>query len=174
MTLKTDSYARSENVEPGARLRAGSFREPTLNASSRNNHSLFSFGAYNGADENSTGSYDFLPSPSFDDLQSSIATASNDFITRPSAGEESGIGEKRALEAIDTTMADARGSIASRGPTAPRLGRTGSIVRRQSTSTRQSSMSSTASGAMDPPTAPLAMRTRRQSQYPPPYRAAQL
>jgi dual specificity tyrosine-phosphorylation-regulated kinase 2/3/4 len=167
---RADSYARQENADPGARLRAGSFREPTLHASSRNNHSLFSFGGFKGADENSTGSYDFLPSPSFDDLQSSIATASNDFINRPSAVEERGIGGKRSIEAMDTTMTDARASVASRAPTGPRPARTGSILRRQSTSTRQSSISSTASGAtgtMDPPTAPLAMRTRRQSQYPP-------
>ena len=162
-----DSYDRQENTDPGARLRAGSFREPTLHASSRNNHSLFSFGGYNGADENSTGSYDFLPSPSFDDLQSSIATASNDFISRPSAGEESMVRGKRSIETMDTTMADTRASIASRGPAGPRPARTGSILRRGSTSTRQSSISSTASGAMDPPTAPLAMRTRRQNQYPP-------
>ncbi len=165
----TDSYARQENADLGAGLRAGSFREPTLHASSRNNHSLFSFGGYNGADENSTGSYDFLPSPSFDDLQSSIATASNDFISRPTAREDSVIGGKRSIEAIDTTMADSRASIASRGPTGPRPARTSSLLRRQ-TSTRQSSISSTASavsGAMDPPNAPLAMRTRRQSQYPP-------
>src|SRR5450756_785198 len=96
----TDFYARQENADPGARLRAGSFREPTLHASSSNNHSLFSFGGNKGADENSTGSYDFLPSPSFDDLQSSIATASNDFINRPSAVEERRIGGKRSVEAM--------------------------------------------------------------------------
>ncbi|KAI6784367.1 Dual specificity protein kinase-like protein [Emericellopsis cladophorae] len=53
-----------------------------LSASSSNNHSLFSFGR-NGAskqtDEQATGSYDFLPSVSFDDLQTSIESASTEF-----------------------------------------------------------------------------------------------
>lgn len=140
-----------------------------MHASSHNNHSLFSFGGYKGLDETTTVSYDFLPSPSFDDLQSSIASASNDLISRSSAVDGPGIGIKRSIEARDTTMTDTRPSIASRGPTGPRPARAGSILRRQN-STRQSSTSSTASGAtgtMDPPTAPLPMRTRRQSQYPP-------
>jgi dual specificity tyrosine-phosphorylation-regulated kinase 2/3/4 len=70
------------------------------------------------------------------------------------------------VEAMD----EGRAVGAGRGMTGPRPARTNSILRRQSVSTRQSSISSTASGAsgaMDPPTAPLAMRTRRQSQYPP-------
>lgn len=146
-------------------------REPTLHTSSRNNHSLFSFGGYGAADENTTGAYEFLPSPSFDDLQSSIATASNDFnFARASALESSVSTGKRTMEATNTTTTDTRGSVAGRGPIGPRPARAGSILRRQSTSTRQSSVSSTtsgASGAMDPPSAPLAMRNRRQSQYPP-------
>jgi dual specificity tyrosine-phosphorylation-regulated kinase 2/3/4 len=163
--------SRRENYDPGARARAGSLREPTLHASSRNNHSLFSFGGYNAADENTTGTYDFLPSPSFDDLQSSIATAPNDFnYDRASNTESNMSAEKRQIEAPNSAATDARASVAGRGPTGPRPARTGSILRRQSTSTRQSSISSTtsgASGAMDPPSAPLALRNRRQSQYPP-------
>lgn len=68
-------------------------------------------------------------------------------------------------------MAETRGNVVARGPSGPRPARAGSILRRQSISQRQTSASSTASGAsgaMDPPSAPpLAMRTRRQSQYPP-------
>jgi dual specificity tyrosine-phosphorylation-regulated kinase 2/3/4 len=165
----TDSYGRQENYDLNPRARAGSVREPAPNASSRNNHSLFSFGGYNGGD--STGSYDFLPSPSFDDLQSSIATASNDFISPPPAAVEQSVnGGKRPMEAMDTSMTEMRGSVAGRGTTGPKPARTGSILRRTSTSTRQSSISSTtsaASGAMNPPETPLTMRTRRQSQYPP-------
>ncbi|KAG4436762.1 hypothetical protein IFR05_007737 [Cadophora sp. M221] len=169
------SSARQENYDPGARARAGSVREPTLHASTRNNHSLFSFGGHTGADENLGGSYEFLPSPSFDDLQSSIATASNDFnFERPNGIESSssGIGSKRPNDVMNTSMTEGRGSGGTgRVPsTGPRPARAGSILRRQSTSTRQSSVSSTASGttgSMDPPSAPLAMRSRRQSQYPP-------
>ncbi|PMD65619.1 uncharacterized protein K444DRAFT_625172 [Hyaloscypha bicolor E] len=38
-----------------------------LHAPSPFNYSLFNFGGYSGTDENSTGSYDFLPPPSFDE-----------------------------------------------------------------------------------------------------------
>ncbi|KAL2071087.1 hypothetical protein VTL71DRAFT_12322 [Oculimacula yallundae] len=165
-----------ENYDPGAKARAGSGLDPNLHASTRNNHSLFSFGGNTSVDENLGGSYEFLPSPSFDDLQSSIATASNDFnFERPTGIENNSsiIGGKRPNEAMNTSMAEVRGNGATaRVPSTggPRPTRAGSILRRQSTSTRQSSMSSTASGAtgnMDPPSAPLAMRNRRQSQYPP-------
>ncbi|KAF4613397.1 hypothetical protein G7Y89_g15490 [Cudoniella acicularis] len=67
-------------------------------------------------------------------------------------------------------MTESKGIAERRAVGGPRPARTGSLLRRQSVSTRQSSISSTASGAsgaMDPPSAPLAMRTRRQSQYPP-------
>ena len=168
----TDSYDRQENYEPIDRSGAASGREPTLNASSRNNHSLFSFGGHLTADDNTTSSYDFLPSPSFDDFQNSILTATNDLKDQFPApgGERSIIAPKRSVETMDTSINESRGTVAGRAPSGPRPARTGSILRRQSTSTRQSSISSTtsgASGAMDPPSAPLAMRTKRQSQYPP-------
>lgn len=161
-----------ETYDQNVRPRAGSVKEPTLNASSANNHSLFSFGGgYSAADENSTISYDFLPSPSFDDLQSSIATASNEFnFDSQATAERSTVGGKRPAEGVHAGMADARANVGSRGPSGPRPARTGSILRRQSLSNRQGSVSSTtsgASGAMDPPSAPLTMRNRRQSQYPP-------
>jgi dual specificity tyrosine-phosphorylation-regulated kinase 2/3/4 len=170
--LHTNSHGRQENYEPIGRLRAGSEREPTLNASSRNNHSLFSFGGHLTADDTTTCSYDFLPSPSFDDFQNSILTATNDLKNQfPAPGGERGIiGQKRSVETIDASMNENRGPVAGRALSGPRPARTGSILRRQSTSTRQSSISSTASGAsgaMDPPSAPLAVRTKRQSQYPP-------
>ncbi|TAQ87838.1 hypothetical protein B7494_g3852 [Chlorociboria aeruginascens] len=139
-----------------------------LNASSQNNHSLFSFGEYNATDDTTIGSFEFLPSPSFDDLQSSITSVSNDFKTVYSAsGAQEGIvAGNQTIEAVDTTINQERITGSGRG--APRPGRSASILRRPSVSTRQSSISSTAStGNMDPPSAPLAARTRRQSQYPP-------
>ncbi|RDL38925.1 uncharacterized protein BP5553_03265 [Venustampulla echinocandica] len=149
---------------------SGREREPTVDASSStHSHSLFSFGSANpnAADEASTASFEFLPSPSFDDLQSSIAGPPNDSTTQfPAVGRQSA-GGKRFNDAMS------EGKRAAAGLNGPRPARTGSLLRRQSTSTRQSSMSASASGisgvpgAMDPPSAPLAMRTRRQSQYPP-------
>ncbi|CZT01380.1 related to putative dual specificity protein kinase pom1 [Rhynchosporium agropyri] len=165
------SSDRQENYDPGARARIESGQQP-FNAPTRKNHSLFSFGG-KPSEENLGGSYEFLPSQSFDDLHSSIATASNDFFERPTGIENnSTIGGKRSNEAMNTSMAEAKGNGGTaRIPSAgPRPVRSTSILRRQSTSTRQSSISSTASGAtgnMDPPSAPLATRNRRQSQYPP-------
>jgi dual specificity tyrosine-phosphorylation-regulated kinase 2/3/4 len=167
----TDSLRRQENYDSTLRPRVTAGREPTLNASSRNNHSLFSFGGFGNTDENNTTSYEFLPSPSFDDLQSSINAASNDFSDEfpTTVGNNTVIGAKRPVEAMEAAT-EGRGSAGARVVSGPRPARTGSILRRQSTSTRQSSISSTtsaASGGMDPPSAPLAMRNRRQSQYPP-------
>lgn len=71
---------------------------------------------------------------------------------------------------MDTSSNETRGPLTNRVVSGTRPIRSGSIIRRTSTSTRQSSVSSTTSGtagAMDPPTAPLAMRNRRTSQYPP-------
>lgn len=163
--------AHTDTLHSQENSRVASGREPTLNASSRNNHSLFSFGGFGNADENNTTSYEFLPSPSFDDLQSSINAASNDLKERFPApgGNNTVIGGKRPVEAMEASN-EGRGTAGARVVSGPRPARTGSILRRQSTSTRQSSISSTASvasGAMDPPSAPLAMRNRRQSQYPP-------
>jgi len=164
----TDTFCSQENYNPPARQRVASGNSSTLSTSTRNNHSLFSFSNNPTADENNTtGSFEFLPSPSFDDLQSSIASVSNDFASQfPAPGGQSIIGEKRPVEAME----EGRAVGAGRGTSGPRPARTNSILRRQSVSTRQSSISSTASGAsgaMAPPDAPLAMRNRRQSQYPP-------
>ncbi|KAK3365399.1 hypothetical protein B0H63DRAFT_135869 [Podospora didyma] len=63
----------------------------------------------------------------------------------------------------------ARGAV-PQPPPATRTTRAGSILRRPSTSNRQSSLSSTVSsnpGVPGAPTAPAAMRPRRQSHYPP-------
>ncbi|KAH6683431.1 hypothetical protein B0J14DRAFT_647645 [Halenospora varia] len=160
-----------ENYLPAPRQRVASGKEPTLSASSSNNHSLFPFGASGHADENiTTGSFDFLPSPSFDDLQSSIAGPStNEFSTQTqytAIGGKTILGAKRSVE----SMTESKGVAERRALAGPRPARAGSLLRRQSTSTRQSSVSSSTSGtsgAMDPPSASLTMRTRRQSQYPP-------
>lgn len=150
-----------------------------LSASSSNNHSLFSFGRNGEADQvaQSNQSYDFLPSVSFDDLQSSIESASTEFkLTQfPSPTGEGSILEARGL--VDNKMADKSSAVQNGGatrtgipPAANRPGRSGSILRRPSTSSRQPSGSSTvsaSSGPMDAPTAPAALRNRRQSHYPP-------
>ncbi|TPX13256.1 uncharacterized protein E0L32_006229 [Thyridium curvatum] len=155
-----------------------------LSASSSNNHSLFSFGRNGGgggisneAGESST-SYDFLPSVSFDDLQSSLESASTEFkLTQfPSptgkgsilGGQNSSTADKMAQPSgITRNGTTTRVAIP---PSSTRPARSGSILRRPSTSNRQPSISSSASvgsSIADAPTAPAAMRNRRQSAYPP-------
>ncbi|KAI3546080.1 hypothetical protein CSPX01_04576 [Colletotrichum filicis] len=149
---------------------------PMLSASSANNHPLFSFGRNGAANEvaDSTPSYDFLPSVSFDDLQSSLESASHDFkLTQfPNPTGQGGILDSESMadkmggvSNISQNGASARGGIP---PPVTRPGRSGSILRRPSTSSRQPSISSIASGpssAADASTA--AARSRRQSHYPP-------
>ncbi|CAG8980241.1 hypothetical protein HYALB_00009823 [Hymenoscyphus albidus] len=163
---------QQENYHPNTRQRVPSGRQPTLSTSSsnHNNHSLYQFGSLAPVDQTATGAFDFLPSPSFDDLHSSISgESSNDFTNSSSVLGGPTLGEKRSIAA----MTEGKGTGVGRGGggARPQPARAGSLLgRRQSTSTRQSSISSTASagsGAMDPPNAPLAMRNRRQSAYPP-------
>ncbi|KAI3326083.1 hypothetical protein HD806DRAFT_433841 [Xylariaceae sp. AK1471] len=177
-----------ENIIPTNKITAhASHNGPMLHASSSNNHSLFSFGR-NGppsdGDDNTTSSFDFLPSVSFDDLQSSLESASNEFkLTQfPSpSGQGSILAEGSLLE--DKMVAQqyhvsqnggmGRSTVQpnpSHNTTTTRPVRSGSIIRRPSTSVRQASNGSAASMSstvIDAPTAPAAMRARRQSHYPP-------
>ncbi|KAI1762592.1 hypothetical protein GGR53DRAFT_412256 [Hypoxylon sp. FL1150] len=176
---QSPTRSSKENVHP----QTSNNNEPMLHASSSNNHSLFSFGR-NGAPsdigDTTTSSFEFLPSVSFDDLQSSLESASTDFkLTQfPSPSGQGGV--------LDETLSDnmagqssgpSQNGVASRAinqpnPTpnaAARPSRSGSILRRPSTSSRQVSNGSNASvsSIFDAPTAPAAMRNRRQSHYPP-------
>ncbi|KAL3422528.1 Dual specificity protein kinase pom1 [Phlyctema vagabunda] len=168
----------NENQNPNPRPHVPSNREPALSASSRNNHSLFSFGGYAAPDDTqNSSSYDFLPSVNFDDLQSSLASASNDFKLIADSGSaavegRSMFGENLMAPKMDNSMGEGRAVPGSRAVSGPRPppARANSNARRQSAATRQPSGPLTmpaASGAMDPLSAPLNMRTRRQNQYPP-------
>lgn len=155
-----------------------------LSASSANNHSLFSFGGRNGATDDptdsTTASFDFLPSVSFDDLQSSLESASTDFkLTQfPSPTGQGSILADRTIATTTASMVEhpnppAQTATAARSMAPPtRPARSGSIIRRPSTSSRQQSSASTASngvgvGVPGAPTGPAALRPRRQSHYPP-------
>ncbi|KAI1501445.1 hypothetical protein F5X99DRAFT_199958 [Biscogniauxia marginata] len=181
---QSPTRSSKENISP-VNQPSHTSNDPMLHASSSNNHSLFSFGR-NGApgdvgDSTST-SFDFLPSVSFDDLQTSIESASTEFkLTQfPSpSGQGSILEEKPTLE-----MPGRQPNITQNGdstrtamqPNPPpitattRPKRSGSILRRPSTSSRHVSSGSTVSltpSVTDAPTAPAAMRNRRQNHYPP-------
>lgn len=169
----------------------GSIRRPTtvdgpmLSASASNNHSLFSFGTRNGdvADQSAT-SFDFLPSVSFDDLQSSLETASSDFkltqFPSPAGQGPIALGDRSLaantngdsmVERSDMTRGAATAHHAPLQQPIVTRSRAGSILRRPSMSNRQTSTASTATSnpaVPNPTTAPAAMRAaRRQSHYPP-------
>ncbi|KAG5996896.1 hypothetical protein E4U43_002774 [Claviceps pusilla] len=135
-----------------------------------------------GHSNQSMGSFDFLPSANFDDLHTSIESASTGLkLTQfPSpTGEERVLESKGLVEnsspenpAMSQNSSSNRGSIPQHQPPPPvtRVGRSGSILRRPGSSSRQTSVSSimsSSSGATDAPTASPAARNRRQSHYPP-------
>ena len=161
-----------------------------LSASSQNNYPLFSFGRNGNGDgpspgpveQDSSPQYDFLPQVSFDDLQSSIESASGDFKLAqfPSPTGEGSVLGSQGLG--DTQIGDR--SVLSHGggmtrvatqhgnqQSQPARSRTGSILR--SASHRQPSISSTNSTMSTASEAPrgtggtATIRPRRQSQYPP-------
>ncbi|KAL2264707.1 hypothetical protein VTJ83DRAFT_7217 [Remersonia thermophila] len=159
---------------------------PMLSASSSNNHSLFSFGARNGLPDNVTddpsASFEFLPSVNFDDLQSSLESASAEFRLGPFSDPVRDP-VRDPLLPVNALLHDAQNHVAERpemsrnpasanAPVQPAVARSraGSILRRPSTSSRQSSVSSITPGnatTLTPPAGPAPPRSRRQNQYPP-------
>ncbi|KAI0439328.1 hypothetical protein F4803DRAFT_49294 [Xylaria telfairii] len=174
-----------ENIRPIHKTTTHAAHEgPMLHASTSNNHSLFSFGRDGTPDEvddNLTTSFDFLPSVSFDDLQSSLESASNDFkFPSPSSqgdvlGETSLLEDNMAAQQYHAPQNGGGGRSTAQSNILPntattRSSRSGSILRRPSAAGRQVSNGSTvsiSSAVLDAPTAPAAMRGRRQSHYPP-------
>ncbi|KAI9813463.1 MAG: hypothetical protein M1827_004139 [Pycnora praestabilis] len=152
----------------------------TIRQSSTSDTPRFDFGKQsdNGIDntDTSNSSFELLPSANFDDLHNSIPSTDpklSEFpaprIGRGGRGE----GGILARKIINGTSNDVRGD--ERVPTGgtgialsgSRIGRSGSFLRRQNNS-QQGGQTTAQSNAMGPPIAPLALRTRRQSQFPPP------
>ncbi|KAJ6440340.1 serine/threonine protein kinase [Purpureocillium lavendulum] len=165
----------------GIRLVSGN--APMLAASSSNHyhHSLASVdrNGENGQSAQSTGSYDFLPSVSFDDLHTSIESASTEFkLTQfPSPTGEGSILEPNGKPYAERKLPEkpAMPQVASQtrvanAPQPNKPGRSGSILRRPSTSSRHpstSSIVSSSSATLDASGAAAPSRNRRQSHYPP-------
>jgi dual specificity tyrosine-phosphorylation-regulated kinase 2/3/4 len=187
LTLSTglNRNRTSADLTTASSSRISSANAPMLSASSSNNHSLFSFGRNAGGGVSTSvnevggtaATYDFLPSVSFDDLQSSLESASSDFkLTQfPSPTGQGSILESQGLA---DKMSEPPSNVTHSGgttrvvipPAAARTNRSGSILRRPSLSNRQSGNLPNANpdaGVPGAPTAPAAMRNRRQSHYPP-------
>ncbi|KAG9242868.1 hypothetical protein BJ878DRAFT_148052 [Calycina marina] len=155
----------NENIGPRPGIPSG----PTSTFStSRSNNSMLSFGRGNDSsqtDDDTSASYEFLISPSFDDLQNTIPTLND---TQGSYVASVARGKKETMEAPTT---ESRPPLTARASASTRPVRSGSILRRTSTSARPNGTTSTTTtgglGAMDPPAAPAPTRNRRQSHYPP-------
>ncbi|ATY66384.1 kinase-like domain [Cordyceps militaris] len=153
---------------------------PMLSASASQSH--FSFNRNGDAARQSSSSYDFLPSVSFDDLHASIESASSDFklaqFPSPTGAgsilDSKGQTSAKSAENMTSTQSAAASNRAyipsTTTATTTRPVRSSSIIRRPSTSSRQPSTSSIASSwsaSGEGLTAPAPVRSRRQSQYPP-------
>ncbi|KAH6609510.1 cmgc dyrk dyrk2 kinase [Trichoderma cornu-damae] len=181
------TYTRSSSRVPTASSRSNSSvsNSPMLSTTSSNNHSHFSYGRNGQTSQaeqtiTTTGSYDFLPSVSFDDLHTSIESVASGSDFRRSkypspAASRSDL--ESSLGMADRRMSDRAAAAANPSGSATRVGipasssrttRSGSILHRPSASRQNSASSiSTTSGSVDASTATIGVRTRRQNQYPP-------
>ncbi|KAI9835064.1 MAG: hypothetical protein M1819_002616 [Sarea resinae] len=126
--------------------------------------------------ENTSGSFDFLPQVSFDELQSSLISDDQTLSQFPAPGGGGGILANKSLGSDmgrnyeKDEQSGTEGSGTSMRTT--RIGRNDSLLRRQSAASaqRQASltMAQAAPESMGPPNAPLPVRTRRQSHFPTP------
>ncbi|KAI5927119.1 hypothetical protein F4810DRAFT_431175 [Camillea tinctor] len=182
---QSPTRSSKENISP-INQTSHTSNDSMLHASSSNNHSLFSFGRNGAAGDvadNSSTSFDFLPSVNFDDLQTSLESASTEFkLTQfPSpSGQGAILSDRPSFETMPGRQLNitqngeiTHPTIQSNPPptmTTTRPRRSGSILRRPSTSGRHvsnGSISSLTPSVADAPTAAASMRTRRQNHYPP-------
>ncbi|UNI20774.1 Dual-specificity kinase [Purpureocillium takamizusanense] len=168
----------NQSFTKGIRLVSGNAPMLAASSSSQYNHSLSSVDRNGeiGQSAQSSGSYDFLPSVNFDDLQTSIESASTEFkLTQfPSPTGEGSIldpnGKPFADKKQPAMPQAASQTRVANPPSTTKPGRSGSILRRPSTSSRHTSTStllSSSSGTLDPSAAAVSSRNRRQSHYPP-------
>ena len=144
-----------------------------------NNLSRFSFASIapsnNDDQENTASSFDFLPSANFDDLHTSITSGGPSLSEFPAPGGGgsvldggingrrivcNGAGEKVPLSGIGLRASPSK------------IARSGSLLQRQNSSAQRGVSAGTNMEIMGPPSAPLAMRTRRQSHFPAPAASA--
>ncbi len=132
-----------------------------------------------------TASFDFLPSRNFDDFHSSISSNEQKASRTQPLGESARQRSKRlGLESGTTTgprgipRADGDSTTAKSVGSTPSLGRSGSILRRPSNAAGPARNNNSRQGGQNtqtsiadpkgPPSAPLVMRSRRESHFPPP------
>ncbi|ODA80603.1 hypothetical protein RJ55_03562 [Drechmeria coniospora] len=152
---------------------------PMLAAASGHHHSLATFERHgeNREAAKPSASFDFLPSVNFDDLHTSIESASTDLKLTPFSSPTRGASIADPTPSANMNLAErpavapaaAQGRAVNPPPTSWSA-RAASIVRRPSASSRQPSSSSnlsSASASLEAAMPAVAARGRRQSHYPP-------
>ncbi|KAI9697817.1 MAG: hypothetical protein M1836_004493 [Candelina mexicana] len=165
--------------------------EPILLHSNKCVTSPFSFGdSPNFATDrtqNVAGSFEFLPSVSFDDLHTSISSNANEQRLSRTQGSEETSPQKSKRLGLGCVMTnnsrvlprhDGEVSMTNSAGPNPGFGRSRSILRRPSNSSGPARSNNSRQGSRatqtsivdpkGPPSAPLALRSRRESHYPPP------
>ncbi len=165
----TNSYTSQRSNAPGSRYDTHT-KQPSINSTSR-----FSFSSVapnvEQNETNLTGSFDFLPSVNFDDLQTSLATEEPELYSfpTPGGGGISLMGNANGNSVIDRRPATS-GNLRSAEPVefGSRIGRSSSLLRKQNSNARAGGQASGESDNMGPPTISATAKTRRKSQFPAP------
>ncbi|OCK82571.1 hypothetical protein K432DRAFT_424057 [Lepidopterella palustris CBS 459.81] len=171
--VTSDASAASNNPLTTRSFLPTSTSEPFFNnsTSTRANNPRFSFGKSSDVSKehpDSNGSYDFLPSVSFDDFHESISSYEPALSDFPAPGGGGGILANTTTSNRPTMVT---GNNARAEASDSRVTRSTSLLRRLSTANRPLNQPPTASASlttMPPPNTPLSVRTRRQSQFPTP------
>ena len=124
----------------------------------------------NDESDNTAGSFDFLPSVNFDDFHTNITSHEPSLNEFPAPGRGGGIlannGVVHSLEAGKDTNDKGQARSAGVAASASRIDRSGSLLQRHNSAARHIGQASSTMETMGPPTASLAMRNRRQSEFP--------
>ncbi|KAI9695111.1 MAG: hypothetical protein M1820_008879 [Bogoriella megaspora] len=108
---------------------------------------------------------EFLPSINFDEFHSSLASNDLQLSQFPAPGGTQKILSNTGTKGNARRDTSSQESLASKGTTTAQKPKGPSLMR-QLSNARQTSQSSATDPSMPPPTAPLPVRTRRQSQFP--------
>lgn len=163
-----------ENRKPSVLKNLAAYDLETNNPTTKDHTlvSINSFGKYS-VDSDESVSADFLPSPSFDDLQNRIFSASRNlqmirFEDSFTSTQHNSTSIYNPAGPTEGKISDVQYSNSGRQPSASGLLSARSIIRQQSLSTQSnlSSTSSISSETMDSPNLSATTCSRRHSQYP--------
>jgi len=151
-------------------VRASRLRSPSITDSSRFNFGSIAPGMTDESDQGA-GSFDFLPSVNFDDFHTSITSHEPSLNEFPAPGRGGAILPSSDVirSQVPTKDTNNKGPVratAAAAASLSRIGRSGSLLQRHNSAARHIGQATSTTETMGPPTAPLAMRNRRQSEFP--------